>query len=37
MSRQSDQETGARRFDQWDVNKDGVLTREEFLHQGTVK
>jgi hypothetical protein len=37
MSRQSDQETGARRFDQWDVNKDGVLTREEFLNQGAVK
>ncbi len=36
-SRQSDAEAAGARFDKWDANKDGFLTREEFLTQGGKK
>jgi len=33
-ARQSDADAAADRFKRWDADKDGFLTREEYLKQG---
>ncbi|MBC7965871.1 MAG: sulfatase-like hydrolase/transferase [Fuerstia sp.] len=32
-SRQSDAEAAGKRFDKWDADQDGFLTREEYIHR----
>ena len=37
MSRQSDPEGAAKRFDKYDVDRDGFVTREEYIYNGAKK
>lgn len=36
ISQQSDAAAASKRFDQFDANKDGFITREEFIKQGKI-
>ncbi|MBI3882555.1 MAG: sulfatase-like hydrolase/transferase [Verrucomicrobia bacterium] len=37
ISRQSDPEAASKRFDKFDVNEDGIVTRDEYIHNGAKK
>ena len=37
MARQSDPEAAAKRFDKFDANRDGFVTREEYIANGAKK